>query len=166
MGIARYAAAWSFTWKVGVLVIGMAWIVAIPQWDWIRPANSPEKEESALGAGPAAETTVVRMKPAEGRSFSFYSLEDEEGNEVARLTYSRRGLVVNLNESLRARPGLSAWADGSCEFVVSLDQTHYRFKLRPGGTSGLLILDERSGERDGLGVAPDGRLVHGPSTLD
>ena len=160
------ASAGVFARKVGALAIGLSWLVALPQGRWDRPPGAPGEATPALAAGPAADVNVVRMKPAEGRPFAFYSLQDEEGNELARVTYSRRGLVVNLGAALPARPGFSARADGSCDFVVMQDKVHYLFKLRPGGTSGLLVLDDRRGVRAGLGVTRDGRIVHEPEPLD
>jgi hypothetical protein len=74
--------------------------------------------------------------------------------------------VLNLGEAFPARPGFTAQVDGTCDFVFVQDGIRYLLKLRPGGMSGLLVLDERRGVRDGLGVAPDGRFVHGPSDVD
>jgi hypothetical protein len=167
MRIVRYvASAGVFACKLAALAVGLSWLVVLPQGRWDRPPGAPGEATPALAAGPAADVNVIRMKPAEGRPFAFYSLQDEAGNELARVTYSPRGLVVNLGEALPSRPGLSAQADGSCDFVVMQDRVHYLLKLRPGGTSGLLVLDDRRGVRAGLGVTRDGRIVHDPSDLD
>jgi hypothetical protein len=160
------ASAGIFAFKVGALVVGMAWLAAIPQAYRDRRGDAPAAATSALAAGPAADTIEVRMRPAEGRPYAFYSLQDEAGKELARVTYSLRGLVVHLGEAFPARPGFSARADGSCDFVVAHGKIHYQFKLRPNGTSGLLILDDQQGDVDGLGVDRDGRLVRGPLPFD
>jgi hypothetical protein len=95
---------------------------------------------SSLVSKSTIDPTRVRMEVGSGRPYSAYSLEDEEGRELIRVTYSRHGFViVNLGEVFPLRPGFSARIDGSYDFVVDHEGVNHRLTIRPGGTSGFTI---------------------------
>ncbi|MDR3620830.1 MAG: hypothetical protein P4L85_15875 [Paludisphaera borealis] len=169
MRIAQYvfAAAGNLVSKGCVVVVATALVSLMASLDGdVGGSDSPRGEPWTVGSAPQCDTTRVKMGVNAGRPFSFYSLEDEEGNEMVRVGYSRPGVVViNLGESFPARPGCSATVGGNYNFEVAHRGNFYRIRLRPDGTSGFTV-SGAGGVSDGLGFTPEGKLVHGPTVLD
>jgi hypothetical protein len=168
MRIVQYVivAAWGFAWRAGVLVIATAWIVAMCSRGWNPSSDAVDEAPSSPASSLVSDPTELRMRVAAGRPYSFYSLKDEEGNELARVTYARSSIVVTMGGTLPIHPGLSVGMNGSCDFGVSQGSVHYRFKLRPGGTSGFSVIGGARGVKDGLGVNEEGELVHDPTVFE
>jgi len=120
-----------------------------------------------IASAPQCDTTRVGMKVREGKPFANYSLQDERGVELMRVTYVRTGdVVVKLGERFPARPGVSAKVDGTCSVSVEHGSVGYRLKIRPNGASGFSVADNPHGVRDGLGIDRDGNLARDPSIAD
>jgi len=121
-GVLLAIAAVALSWAIGA--------VRIDGTDGSRGVRSSEVSKAAV------ETNRLVMSVGSGRSCAEYSLEDEEGRELLRVTYGRKGIVVvNLGDSFPIRPGFSAGLDGSYDFVVAHEGMDHRLKIRPGGPS-------------------------------
>jgi hypothetical protein len=125
-GVVLAIAAVSLSWAIGVIDVDGP--------DSTRAGRTSDASEAAV------ETTRVRMVVAQGRSCSDYSLEDEQGRELLRVTYVRTGFVnVTLGDAFPVRPGFSAGLDGLYDFVATHDGTVHRLRVRPGGPAGFTI---------------------------
>jgi hypothetical protein len=125
-GVVLAIAAVSLSWAIGVIDVDGP--------DSTRARRTSKVSEAAV------ETTRVRMIVAPGRSCSDYSLEDEQGREMLRVTYVPTGVVnVTLGDAFPIRPGFSAGLDGLYDFVASHDGTEHRLRIRPGGPAGFTI---------------------------
>jgi hypothetical protein len=138
----EFAAAWTCNLVRAGLVLAIAavslsWAVGVINVD--GPADLRERNYSEVSKA-AVETTRMRMTVAPGRSCSDYSLEDEQGRELIRVTYGRTGFVnVTLGDAFPLRPGFSAGLDGLYDFVVAHDGMEHRLRIRPGGPSKFTI---------------------------
>jgi hypothetical protein len=167
---ARYAliVAYNLAW-MGATVLVAAGLIS-----WNSPLESsesgsepPREFHGAIGSEFQCETTEVRMGVAEGQPNSHYSLRDDEGKELLRVMYNRSGrVVVTWGEGFPVRAACSVMPGGAYEMSVRHGGSSYRLMVRPDATSGFTVSDSRFGVRDGLGVSPEGRLVHTPSVLD
>jgi hypothetical protein len=154
---------WDLAWKAGALVVAAALVAT---GSFIKPSDGDEAT-SLIVAGLQGDMARVRMQVGEGKSSALYSLENECGAELARVTYIRGGnVVITAGPAFPVRPGLSMRADGGCQFSVACDGYCYKFKLKPDGPSGFAVDDYHHGARDGLSVMPDGALIHEPPFAD
>jgi hypothetical protein len=125
-GVVLAIAAVSLSWAIGVI-------------DVDGPGSTRASRTSEVSKA-AVETTRVRMVVAPGRSCSDYSLEDEQGRELLRVTYLPKGVVnVTLGDAFPIRPGFSAGLDGRYDFVAAHDGMQHRLRIRPDGPSGFTI---------------------------
>jgi hypothetical protein len=134
-GIVLAIGAVSLSWAIGVIDV--------------HGPDAPRASRTSEVSKAVVETTRVRMIVAQGSSCSHYSLEDEQGRELLRVTYVPKGVVnVTLGDAFPIRPGFSAGTDGLYDFVAAHDGMEHRLRIRPGGPSGFTIASrsQRIGE--------------------
>lgn len=136
--ILEYAQTTAFNlFKTGCLVL-VAFVLC--SWAFSLEHDDAVVVPAPIYGAPGAEATRVKMAVGPGRSCSTYSLEDEQGRELLRVTYLRTGfVVVNLGETFPIRPGFSAGVDGNYEFVLAHEGVNHRLRVRPDGESGFTV---------------------------
>jgi len=162
-----WAAAFDLAWKVGVIAIGLCALMP--------PADVKDAPERPIPAGAAGQIEAgligddvrVALSVPAGRPFAQCSVRNVDGDELARITYSRKGtLTIVLGEVFPARAGSTASPDGTFRLEVGRDEVAYKLELRPEGGSGFVVDHPRLGVRDGLGFSPEWKLIRGASVLD
>jgi hypothetical protein len=158
-------ALFSLAWKCGVAIMAVSWIAAMFASLSVPPdVDRPNPSPWAASSSPQGRETHVRMEvPSRGLE-SNYVLEDEDGDEVVRVTYARGGFViVRLGSSFPVQPGLSASRNGEYNFAVHHRGVSYRLKLRENEPSGLTVTDALHRITWGFGFTKDGDFVDDPS---
>ncbi|MDR3620829.1 MAG: hypothetical protein P4L85_15870 [Paludisphaera borealis] len=168
---ARYAlnAAYNLACWCAVVVVATALASSLspPRVDHDGASDPPPELKQSVVSDFECETTEVGMHVAEGRLFSHYSLRDDEGKELLRVMYGRSGrVVVTWGESFPVKAACSAMPGGHYSMDVVSGESCYRLLVRPHAASGFTVSGGPDGVRDGLGVTPEGKLVHGPTVLD
>lgn len=125
------------------------------------PSPNPARttESSLLG-----DTTQVALNVAAGRSLSHYSLRDDEGKELALVTYSRTGtLVFMLGEAFPARAGCMATPKGAYKLNVAHAGLKHKLAIEPDGASDYSVISPDLVIRDRLKVLPEGEPARVPA---
>lgn len=145
----RRIAEYVMTAACNLVCASVVIVVTIAVASWLRTPVIGEADggvETARGGvsssplTPLFETNRVKMKVSSDLPCAEYRLEDEQGREVLRVTYGRRGFViVNLGEMFPIRPGFSAELDGTYDFSLIHEGVDHRLKVRPQGVSGFKV---------------------------
>lgn len=118
---------------LAIAAVAFSWMIGLVRLEGLRAPGDGRSSESSEAV---VETTRLVMSVRPGRSCSEYALEDEEGRELLRVTYGRKGfVVVNLGDPFPLRPGFSAGLDGSYDFALTHEGMDHRLRIRPGGPS-------------------------------
>jgi hypothetical protein len=165
---AVWAAAFDLAWKLGVIVIAIGLCALMPSGE----ARDDAGRKAAAGATNPDDASLfgddVRVTmDVRGRPFAHCTVRAADGGELARINYSRTGvLTITLGDAFPTRAGAMASTDGTYRLEVGHAEAAYRLKLQPGGASGFAVDHRRLGIRRGLGLTPEGELIHDPTVID
>jgi hypothetical protein len=105
------------------------------------------------------------MKTAEGGCCSNCSLLDEDGSELLRVSYDRRGYMhLAWGERFSAAPSLITTTDGGLGLNFKMNGLLYNLSRRPDGAMNFDLFGLSDGERRAFRITAAGEVV--PISLD
>jgi len=143
--------------KGGAVVVAISVsVLMVSQGDDGDP-DPPPNAARTVDPNPEGDTTQVAMNVAAGQSSSHYSLRDDQGNELALVTYSRTGAVaVLLGRRFPARAACWATTDGLYRLCAANGGLKHVLAIEPDGASDYSVIGPDLVIRDRLKISPEG----------
>jgi len=158
--------AFELTWKLGLIMIAIALPASMLRG--VSDAPVGRSGGASSGAAPAADDTIqVTMTSAGEHGRSSCALLDEDGSELLRVNYDRRGYMhLAWGERFSACPSLMTTMDGGLGLHFKTNGLLYKLLRRSEGSTRFELVGLSDGIRRFYRITKTGDVIRVPTESD